>query len=399
MKRPTLDIVISEDWAPKVGGAHYWLEQVYSRWGTPVAVLTATPDSLEPVANEVKADERIGLEIYRTAAPVPTIGLSPLSWLPVLCNAIAVARRVGRSKAVIHCKAYFPEGLIGCLTKLLVRRRAKVVVYAHGEELLVAHSSRALTLIAKWVYSTADLVIANSQNTYRLLNGLGKARRVTVIHPGVDESLYRFSADERRQCRTKYGWSDSDSVVLSMARLEPRKNIFALVEALATLRARGSSVRFLCVGEGVQAAGIAELLKRDHYSEWAAHIPRVSEREKALLMCSVDLFAMPSIRHGLLIEGFGIVFLEAAAAGIPSLSGNSGGQAEAVRHGITGLNVDGTDIDALTEALHKMLFDLPLRRSMGVNGVAWAQENSWDRVADRTRESIAVLNSFDGQVN
>ena len=97
---------------------------------------------------------------------------------------------------------------------------------------------------------------------------------------------------------------------------------------------------------------------------------------------------MPSIQHGEMIEGFGIVFLEAAAAGVPSICGNVGGQAEAVVRGKTGLVVDGASLYDVKRAIRRLATDKSMRVMMGREGRKWAENHDWDHVVEATWEAI-----------
>jgi phosphatidylinositol alpha-1,6-mannosyltransferase len=90
-----------------------------------------------------------------------------------------------------------------------------------------------------------------------------------------------------------------------------------------------------------------------------------SDEEKWLWLAAADVFVLPGRDEGGDIEGFGIVYLEAAAAGIPSIAGNSGGAPEAVLHEKTGLVVDGTSVADITLALRRLLEESELRERLG----------------------------------
>lgn len=91
---------------------------------------------------------------------------------------------------------------------------------------------------------------------------------------------------------------------------------------------------------------------------------------------AADVFAMPcrTRRRGLEVEGLGIVFLEAAAAGLPVLVGDSGGAPDAVRDGETGHVVDGRDVEAVADRLVGLLWDREAAAAMGEKGRAWVRE-------------------------
>ena len=99
-----------------------------------------------------------------------------------------------------------------------------------------------------------------------------------------------------------------------------------------------------------------------------------------------DVFAMPCRTRlgGIDVEGLGIVFLEASATGLPVVAGASGGAPDAVRHGETGLVVDGADTAEVAAALVELLGDPERARKLGAGGRDWVtREWSWDLVAAR----------------
>ena len=124
----------------------------------------------------------------------------------------------------------------------------------------------------------------------------------------------------------------------------------------------------------------------------AVFLGRFDERDKAALYGLGDVFAMPCRErwNGLEQEGFGIVFVEAAAAGVPQIAGRSGGAAEAVSDGVTGIVVDEpSNVDAVAAALDALLSDADLRRVMseaGRNRVE--QEFAYDVLADRLKDAF-----------
>ena len=101
-----------------------------------------------------------------------------------------------------------------------------------------------------------------------------------------------------------------------------------------------------------------------------------------------DVFAMPAIRDGTDIEGYGMVFIEAGICGKPSVAGCEGGQPEAGIDGETGLVVDGTDVVAVTDALRKLISDADLRQRMGHAARAKAKQEDWSCVLQRTLELV-----------
>lgn len=388
------DVVISFDWVPSVGGAHQWLYEVYRRWGTWVKVLTTAAPNL----GRAPRDDEGKLTVCDGALPILDVAAgSAQCWLRFWKNARLAARLAqqmrGEGKVRFHCVRAVPEGLVGLLACWLLRGRALLVVYAHGEDVAVYQTSRLLTLIGRLVYRKASRVITNSMNTRGLVLVLAPHVRVVCIHPGVDTREVRPDPAHTAEFRRQLGIPDQSLVVSTVARMEPRKNQPAVMRAVARLRAEGFDLVYVCVGDGPERATLEALIASQQWQTWALLPGQISDQQKALVYAISDLFVMPSVTAGPMFEGFGMVFLEAAAAGVPSISGNTGGQSEAVVHGKTGLVVDGTDDGAVEQAIRKLIVDGELRRFMGRQAWQWAQSHDWQKVVAHTMAEIESIQS------
>lgn len=376
-----MDIVISQDFFPQVGGAHLWIYEVYRRWPKPVELLTVNS---EVGHEDFDRLDHGSLAISRVNQAIGDINLADPACLgKILGNIKNITRRVGHDIPYVHCMRAFPEGIFGLAYKLFLNRSAKLVVYAHGEETMIARSSQQLRWIAGAVYAASDLVIANSENTRKLVTALCSRTNIVRIHPGVDPAAFAFQPEKRTTYRVELGWPENTFIVCTMARMEPRKNHAAVIRAIASLIGDGYTIGYLCGSDGEEMTNLAELAGNLGIREWVRFTGFIGESEKQRVYAASDVYAMPSIVVGEMIEGFGIVFLEAAAAGIPAIAGNTGGQAEAVRDGITGLVVDGTHDWEIKAALRRFIEDATLRSRMGNNGIAWATANAWDCVSDK----------------
>jgi phosphatidylinositol alpha-1,6-mannosyltransferase len=190
---------------------------------------------------------------------------------------------------------------------------------------------------------------------------------VTVVPPGVDvDRFHPLTADERADVRRRLDLPLDADLVVGLSRLVPRKGFDVLIEAAARLAPSRPDLLVAIGGSGRDR----ERLER-RAGELAAPVRflgRVDEADLPGLYGAADVFAMVCRNRwlGLEQEGFGIVFLEAAAAGVPQIAGDSGGSAEAVADGVTGLVVDDPDDAAqVADALGRLLDDPDLRRRMG----------------------------------
>jgi phosphatidylinositol alpha-1,6-mannosyltransferase len=390
--RTATNIVVSQDFFPKIGGAHTWLYESYRRWSTPVRLLTQTYSQDARISQaELEFDRgRHGsLQILREIVPPEKVDLLNTScWKSYAGQLRSIRRLAGSEPVILHCLRAFPDGFAGALYKMLHPRATVLVIYAHGEEVLIAKTSGQLGLMAWCAYATADLIIANSQSTRRLVDHLCSNDKTVCVHPGVDPANFQLPAEEVAGYRASWGWPCGTVVLSTIARMEPRKNHRMGVEVLQKLRAEGIPLTFVCAGDGEERVRLEEMARAACLQEWIRFPGAVSEQQKRLLFAASDIYAMPSIQVGEMIEGFGMVFLEAAAAGVPAICGNTGGQPEAVLDGKTGIVVDGCDLMSVAAAVRQLAGHPEVRRYMGEQGRLWAADHAWEHVVERTRAAI-----------
>jgi phosphatidylinositol alpha-1,6-mannosyltransferase len=368
-------LVVSEVFPPAIGGSGALLENVYRRMsGRPVRVLADdAPPGLPPYAGP--------LEVRRVSMSAPDWGLvRPSSLRRHLRVARAIRQELRQAPAVVHCARALPEGLSAAMA--LAGGGGRYVCWLHGEELGFASTSRELTWLARRVYRGATAVVANSHNSARLLTrdwGVPE-EKIHVVHPGVDAERFRPGNDGAAM-RSPLAGPD-DVLFLSVGRLQRRKGHDMVLQAMARLRARVPRARYVIVGDGphqgqleadVQALGLGDIV---HFAGPAR------DEDMPAWYAAADVFVMPNRSDGVDFEGFGMVFLEAAAAGKPSIGGRSGGVPEAVEDGVTGRLVDGTDVVELEAAMGALAASPELRSQYGTAGRERAvHQFSWDRAA------------------
>jgi len=386
------DIVLAEEFAPFIGGAHLWMYEVYRRWPHPVCVIArdySEVADLAPMQAEFDRRKHGVLKLQRVNLEFETWGVRSFPDYMQLCR-IAHSNLSNQGPTRIHCLKALPEALSTWPLKFRYGRRIRVITYAHGEEYLIAKTSRELSYLTRKALQISDLVIANSESTAAIVRSIEPNARIAVIHPGICVSDYDTAAERRNETRNLWGWPEETVVLAMVARMEPRKNHATVLQSLAELRREGVPLACVIGSDGAERQRLQEMTKRLDITAWVLFTGRITDMEKRDILAAADIHIMPSIQVGPMIEGFGIVFLEAAAAGIPSIAGNVGGQGEAVLHGKTGLVVDGTSVKQVKEAIRQLAGNPDLRRRMGKEGRLWAVANDWDIVSRRT---IDVLDS------
>jgi phosphatidylinositol alpha-mannosyltransferase len=166
--------------------------------------------------------------------------------------------------------------------------------------------------------------------------------------------------------------------ILFVGRFEERKGLIHLLKAYHRLRKRRVDARLLVVGEGARRREYRRFvgLRQIRDVEW---LGRVSDADKARYFASADIFCSPATGQ----ESFGVVLLEAMAAGVPIVASDIHGYKNVVQRNVQGLLVEPRNPRALAAALYKLAMDPELRHQLGDAGRQRAPDYSWDSVTER----------------
>ena len=192
-----------------------------------------------------------------------------------------------------------------------------------------------------------------------------------VIPNGVDVARYRDAVPVAR-------WQDGRRNVLFVGRHEPRKGLLHLLKAYRIMRKTDCDCRLLIVGSGPQEREARRYVATRRLGG-VEFLGRVSDREKAALFKTADVYVAPATGR----ESFGIVLLEAMAAGTPIVASDIHGYKGVVKRGEQGLLVPPGDAKAIAGATMNLLGDAALRERMGASGLARAEAFSWEQVTER----------------
>jgi phosphatidylinositol alpha-1,6-mannosyltransferase len=222
----------------------------------------------------------------------------------------------------------------------------------------------------------------------------GRGLPTVVVPPGVDTARFHpLGPDDRRAERARLGLDPDGPLVVGLSRLVPRKGFDVLIEATAALADRHPGLQVAIAGAGRDRARLEHLAGRR--GSPVRFLGRLPEEDLPVVHAVADCFAMLCRDRwaGLEQEGFGIVFLEAAACGVPQVAGRSGGSAEAVLDGATGIVVDGSkDVGAVAGALDRILADAALGARLGDASRARAvEEFDYDVLARRLQTALDGL--------
>jgi phosphatidylinositol alpha-1,6-mannosyltransferase len=367
-------LLVTNDFPPKVGGIQNYLWELWSRLDPDSFVVLTASSHPEAAAFDAEQATR-GVRIVRVPERIlyfPTPG------------ALGAVRRYAQEFSVdlVLFDPALPLGLLGPRVGL------PYGVILHGAEVTVpGRGPVGRSALARVLRGSAVVVAAGD---YPAAEGLRAAGALdvpmVVVPPGVDADAFpKLHAAERRAVRTRLGLPAKGPLVVSVSRLVPRKGMDVLIQAADRLAPSFPDLVVAIAGDGRDLERLRREAERS--SADVRLLGRVSDEDRAALLGAADVFVMACRNRwlGLEQEGFGIVFLEAAAAGVPQVAGDSGGAADAVVDGVTGLVVgEPQDPAAVAEALRTLLADPAKRRKMGAAGRARAR-GSFDHASLASR--------------
>jgi phosphatidyl-myo-inositol dimannoside synthase len=370
-------LIVTNDFPPRQGGIQSFIHSL---------ALRLPPDRLTVYAprwdGAVEFDRALPFEVVRH----PTSLMLPVP--SVTSRAVAIARRVGAEAVVFGAAA--PLGLITPALRRAGVERA--VAITHGHEAGWAALPGARALLHRIGEETDVVTYLGEYFRVRVARALSAraASRMLRLAPGVDAARFRPDPGAGEAIRERHGLAGRP-VVVCVSRLVARKGQDTLIRAWPEIRKRSPDAALVVVGGGPHLVSLRRLSERIGVAPHVTFTGSVPADELPAHYAAGDVFAMPcrTRRGGLDVEGLGIVYLEASAAGLPVIGGDSGGAPDAIAEGESGYVVPGRDVAAVAARVSELLSDPAKARAMGEKGRAWVERDwSWDQAAARLRAMI-----------
>ena len=348
----------------------------------------------------VETDERFaGVLIDRM--PLRSRSLKSLAGLLLWARRVASLARLHKPR-FMWCDSVRPAAYPARWAR--ERTGTKYGVLVHGGDLLKElhrlHHNPLVRGTAKALLGSAAAVVANSQWTreqaLKVLRELGLdplAERVKVVPLGTDPAQFRPGVDTR-EVRARYRLNGGPWMV-TVARLEGYKGVDTGIRALARLREHGVEAQYAIVGTGRKRDAFKRLADELRVGDLVRFLGAVPDDDLPALYNVGAVYLGASRRaDGTRVEGFGVALAEASACGLPVVAGRSGGLAEAVQEGETGIVVEPEDVEAVAAALRRILTDDLLARRLGNAGRKSIEGlYNWDRVIKDLREIESQVSS------
>ena len=366
-------LLVTNDYPPKIGGIQNYLWELWRRLPSD-RVTVFTPNHPEAASFDATQEHRILRSKRRVFLPTRQLATEIKE----------LAKEVEAELIVLD-----PALPLGHLAPAL---ELPYAIVAHGAEITVPGRLPGVRYLLGRVLRNAEFVItAGGYPAREASRAAGRALTTIEIPPGVDQSRFvPRDLDERMRYREGLGFSQ-DPLVVGVSRLVPRKGFDMAIEAVGSLRHEVPGIQLAIVGAGRDRRRLERISKK--LNSPVKFLGRVADSELPSVFAMGDLFVMPCRNRwgGLEQEGFGIVFAEAAAAGVPQVAGRSGGAHEAVVDGITGIVVDNPrEASEVADAVLSILQNPEKANQMSRESRKRATDSlSYDLLADRLEKTLS----------
>lgn len=369
-------LIYTHEFPPFLGGlatTSYKLARGFSRAGMDVTVLAPGYGVDDGVT-----DEGLGCRVKR----VPALGRKWVKLVPLLeillgWLSLMLTLRSEKPDVVLFIteEAEAAGGLLPFFSFAPAVRIAGsgITTCFYGNKL----SKKLMRFPMKRLYGRARLIIAVSNSTKGLIESVGvSGSKIEVIYNGVEEALLskKPEAEMLSMLRKRYGIPDDANVLVTVARVLPRKGQDTVIKALPFILREFPSTVYLIVGEGRYKDRFKQLAVETGVSENVIFTGGVSHGEIVDFLDIADVFIMPNRYWNNKIEGLPNALIEASARGKPVIAGSHGGSVEAVEQGVTGLLVDPESVRDVADAVMSLFREPETARLMGENGKKRVEE-------------------------
>jgi glycosyltransferase involved in cell wall biosynthesis len=361
-----------------VGGAEVWayhLAHQMAKLGHDIVVFTTSVDSKNHFSEED------GIKVYRYGINLKidkaffSFGMFP--------------RSLQQDVDIVHLHYALPPAELASLFYTQMKRKPLVVTYhgdanpSYGNLIRKAGLSLLDRFIVPTILSRARVITCNSVHYIPISRFLPKYReKIIAIPPGINADEYRMHYS-KEECRNKLSLHKDEKIILFVGALINYKSPDLLIKAMPTIIEKNPDARLVFVGDGPLRGDLERLandLRVNHAIKLVGAVPYDTT---ASYYGAADIFALPSTGR---TESFGIVLLEAAAAGLPIVVSSLETFRAFIKDGYNGLVAKLGDIDSLAETINRLLSDAALRQEMGENARASIRDYSWENIAKKVEK-------------
>ncbi len=379
-------LVPSFDFKPLLGGvAHYThelLTVLRDEYKCDIQILARQQ------AESQTYDQLCGMKVHRISTPQTAV-LSLPQWTWKILQL-----KKSFQPDLIFCPLWFPDATATFLAQKIDNNPIPYFIAAHAMEVVdsdknIKHLFRKnlLQSLKKRTFENSAKIFPVSQYTKALLQQLLSIseNKIKVANNGVNLLTYKQSqSPQERFLRNKKS-------LLTVTRLNPYKGVDMVIKSLPALLKKGIDIDYKVIGKGADLPRLQKLVQDLNLEKTVSFLGPLSQQEIINHYNQADLFLLLSREELPDVEGFGLVFLEAAACGLPSLGGRSGGIPDAIEENKSGWLVEPTDQKLIEQKIENLLTQPQQLQSASAYGLQMVQKRTWSHTAQIIAESIHAI--------
>ncbi|MBM3281253.1 MAG: glycosyltransferase family 4 protein [Candidatus Harrisonbacteria bacterium] len=280
---------------------------------------------------------------------------------------------------LIHSFFEFPYALIAA--KLAKKYKKSLIIGTQGTYAIKPLFMFPEKYFLNWAYNTASMITAPSVFTRDHIQKFSPTKTpIQVIHNGLDFEKFQMTPPPRKK---EYG---DKKVLMTVGGLKARKGQDIVLRALGLLKKKRNDFLYILVGSGELRGKLEEITKEEKITENVIFAGEVNSDRVAEKFHECDIYVHTPVLGNWNFEGFGIVYLEAAACKKPIIASDSGGVKDAIIVRKTALLVKESDVIGTAGAIEALLDDEQLRKDMGEAGFAYAKAHDWSIITQEFLE-------------
>ncbi len=296
-------------------------------------------------------------------------------WLASVLNLPRI-RSVLQRGDIIHALDGWPYGFIAAACSLGLNKKVVITAVGTGAVQPLYHTGRRRLMI--WAYKKAHRVTAVSNNTKREILKIIPDLNVEVINHGVDMEKFKI-----QNSKFKTTIQNLKPYVLSVGTLKKRKGYEHSIRAFAEIAKDFPGLKYVIVGQGPERENIQLLITNYQLQNRVVVFSKVEEGFLVALYQNAELFILMPHDDKKDIEGFGLVFLEAAACGLPVIGTKNSGATDAIVPGVNGYLVEPDNTGEAAAAISKILSRKELRQKLSRGSAEFVRHMGWNISADK----------------
>ena len=282
---------------------------------------------------------------------------------------------------IIHAFDVWPFGFLASVYAISLGK--KIIISAIGTYSIAPLYNFFLKILSLWAYKRADKITAISDYTAKEIKKIIPDLNIDVLPNGVDFEKWSNKTDVFPEV------FELKPYILGVGGVKQRKGYHNSISAFAEITLRFPELKYIIVGQTNDESyfnKLKNIISRRNLEDKVIFLSGISDEKLAALYKNAEFFILTPEEHDHQFEGFGLVYLEAAACGLPSIGSRQSGAETAIKEGVSGVLVSQDNVHETALMIEKILSDENFKNKLGNGAIDWARQNTWQKAVSRYLE-------------